>query len=142
MMSNERKSAFADLDDDVAPTPAARPNLDVSGFKPEKRTAADLDTIRTTAEGRGFVSRAPKPQEPVTMPTGGQGAGVASATTLKTHKKPRRHVTGRNQQLNIKVTAEAYELFYKISDEKGWVLGETLENALAALVETFDSEKQ
>ena len=45
----------------------------------------------------------------------------------------RRHRTGRNVQFNVKASQETVDAFYAISDAKGWVLGETLEHALAAL---------
>jgi hypothetical protein len=46
---------------------------------------------------------------------------------------PRRHRTGRNVQFNLKASQETVDAFYAISDSQGWVLGETLEHALAAL---------
>jgi hypothetical protein len=45
----------------------------------------------------------------------------------------RRRRTGRNLQLNVKVAAKTLESFYEITDRQGWVLGETLERAIAAL---------
>ena len=36
-------------------------------------------------------------------------------------------------QFNVKASQETVDAFYAISDSKGWVLGETLEHALAAL---------
>jgi hypothetical protein len=36
-------------------------------------------------------------------------------------------------QLNIKVTQDTVNLFYRLTDSQGWVLGETLERALEAL---------
>ena len=46
---------------------------------------------------------------------------------------PRRHRTGRNVQFNVKAAQETVDAFYAISDQQNWVLGETLEHALAAL---------
>jgi hypothetical protein len=43
------------------------------------------------------------------------------------------HRTGRNVQFNVKASQEAIDAFYRISDAQNWVLGETLERALAAL---------
>ena len=36
-------------------------------------------------------------------------------------------------QLNIKATQDTVDLFYRLTDNQGWVLGETLERALEAL---------
>ena len=36
-------------------------------------------------------------------------------------------------QLNIKATQDTVDLFYRLTDAQGWVLGETLERALEAL---------
>jgi hypothetical protein len=36
-------------------------------------------------------------------------------------------------QLNIKARTEAINAFYAITDQQGWVLGETFENAIEAL---------
>ena len=44
-----------------------------------------------------------------------------------------RHRTGRNQQFNVKATAETIERFYKLADAKRVPLGELLEQALDAL---------
>jgi hypothetical protein len=48
-------------------------------------------------------------------------------------RTPRRYRTGRNVQFNMKASQEAVDAFYAISDKQGWVLGETLEHAVAAL---------
>ena len=94
-------------------------DFDVSGFNaksPEKEAESTMpaaEAIRAVSEASNFRSR-----EPVPVPT----------------KKPqRRRRTGRNLQLNLKVAAETYKTFYQIADSHGWVLGETLERALAAL---------
>lgn len=44
-----------------------------------------------------------------------------------------RHRTGRNQQLNIKASAETIARFYRLADERRVALGELLEQALNAL---------
>jgi hypothetical protein len=49
--------------------------------------------------------------------------------------------TGRNIQLNIKITSETLEAFYRLADEHGWVLGETFERALAALERELRNER-
>ncbi len=103
-MSNSRASIF-DGDD-----------LDVSGFAPKPapdKTAPPADQVRVVATAANFHSREP------------------GADTTK--RAPRRHRTGRNVQFNVKASQETIDAFYAISDRRGWVLGETLEHALAAL---------
>lgn len=48
-------------------------------------------------------------------------------------RKPFRHRTGRNQQINIKTTSEVIEQLYKLADLRQVPLGELLEQALDAL---------
>ena len=45
----------------------------------------------------------------------------------------RRHRTGRNAQLNFKVTPETLAQFAAIADREKWLLAETLEHTLDAL---------
>ena len=45
----------------------------------------------------------------------------------------RRYVTGRNVQFNVKASQETIDAFVAIADRQKWVLGETLEHAVAAL---------
>lgn len=53
--------------------------------------------------------------------------------TASKKRSPRRRVTGRNQQFNIKAKAETIEEFYVMADRMDVPLGELLERALAAL---------
>lgn len=53
----------------------------------------------------------------------------------------RRHVTGRDIQLNVKVSKEVRDKFYAIADANEWVLGEVLEYAVNALAEKLLKEK-
>ena len=46
---------------------------------------------------------------------------------------PPHYTTGRNQQINIKATAETIARFYRLADENHVPLGALLEQALAAL---------
>ncbi|WP_434403960.1 hypothetical protein [Sphingobium sp. DN12] len=48
-------------------------------------------------------------------------------------RQPRRHVTGRNRQINIKATEETISELYRIADAMNLPLGAVLEQALAAL---------
>ena len=36
-------------------------------------------------------------------------------------------------KVNLKVRREAVDAFYKLADDRGWVLGETFERAVSAL---------
>lgn len=94
--------------------------VDVSAFAPKPgpdRTAPPAAAVRAVAEAANFRSReAPIP--------------LASPISKRT---PRRHRTGRNVQFNLKASQETVDAFYAISDQQGWVLGETLAQALAAL---------
>ncbi len=91
-------------------------DFDVSGFVPQKpRPAAPKEAVKRVSESASFKSREPVEQK--------QSAA----------REPRRYRTGRNVQLNVKVRAETLESFYRIADGQGWVLGETLEKAIAAL---------
>jgi hypothetical protein len=95
-------------------------DLDLSGFEPKKpkkaRPAESPDKVRALSEANNFPSRAP------TKPQRLEGQTV---------RRGRR--TGRNTQLNIKATQDTVDLFYRLTDSQGWVLGETLERALEAL---------
>jgi hypothetical protein len=114
-MSNPRASIFADDD------------LDVSDFAPKAgpdKSAPMPEEVRAVAEAARFRSREPAlPQVPVAAPL--------AAPLAK--RVPRRYRTGRNVQFNVKASQDTVDAFYAISDIKGWVLGETLEHALAAL---------
>ena len=88
--------------------------LDVSGFTPKTVSAGvNPEQVRAIAEPASFRSRDP--------------AAPASK------REPRRHRTGRNVQLNLKVRQEDADAFYALADEKGWVLGEAFQMAVAAL---------
>lgn len=107
-MMGPRASIFEDSDD-----------IDISGFAPksEPDTASpSAEQVRAVSEAAKFRSREPKSAQPASP-----------------KREQRRHRTGRNVQFNVKVTPETMDAFYAITDSKGWVLGETLEHALAAL---------
>lgn len=55
------------------------------------------------------------------------------APKAKTTRPRRKHVTGRNQQFNIKATAATIEKFYRLADARKVPLGQLLEDALNAL---------
>jgi len=90
-------------------------DLDLSQFTPQKPAKAEQpppEAVRAVAENAKFQSR-----EPVTP----------------AKQRQRRYRTGRNIQLNTKVTTSTRDGFYEISDRYNWVLGETKERALQAL---------
>ena len=109
-MANPRASIFETED------------LDVSGFAP--RTGPDAsaplaEQVRAVAEAANFRSR--------------ESAAPTPNLVEAPKRVQRRHRTGRNVQFNVKASQQTVDSFYAISDAKGWVLGQTLEHALAAL---------
>ena len=84
---------------------------------------------------------APKPKETPAGPAKAEVRAVAEAANFRSREggsaplraPQRRHRTGRNAQLNIKATQETIDAFTAISEQQGWVFGETLEHALRAL---------
>jgi len=92
-------------------------DFDVSAFTPKKAKSAApaQEAVRAVSEGANFKSREPSVPAKLEKP------------------KQRRRRTGRNLQLNVKVAASTLQSFYEITDRHGWVLGETLERAIAAL---------
>jgi hypothetical protein len=105
-MSNQtRANPFADVT-------AALPNFQP---KPKASQPVATDQVERIAKEHNFPSRQPvkaKPRPP---------------------RRIARHRTGRNQQLNIKATAETIDRFYKLADKRRVALGELLEQALDAL---------
>ena len=104
-----RADPLAMLDDlaDFAPVTSPRP-----------KTAPEL--VRQVSEASNFPSRA--------------ASSKPKAVAESAPRAPqRRHRTGRNVQLNMKVTAATAERFAKLSDAQGWVFGDTLARALDAL---------
>lgn len=105
----------------------ANPFGDLDDFVPQGETRPITpEAIDQLAEASGFPSRkaqgTPAPAE----------AGEAEEET-PTARRPRRHVTGRNRQINIKATEETIDTLYRIADERGLPLGAVLEQALTAL---------
>jgi len=88
--------------------------LDTSDFLPKtNRTLIDKKGLKDLAESKGFSNRDPQ-------------------SLQKKKQIKRRNLTGRNQQLNIRVTEDVFSKFYKIADDNRWTLGETLEKCLNA----------
>ena len=93
---------------------------DLSGFKPrpaQRTPVVARATIRQVSEENNFPSRSAAPTKPKP-------------------KSQRRRITGRNVQINIKAKQETVDRLIAIADRRGWVLGEVLEHALAALEAT------
>lgn len=101
----------------------ANPFGDLDDFASDNATKpVTTEAIEKIAESSGFPSR------------------KAGATTSETAvpppspaRQPRRHVTGRNRQINIKATEETISELYRIADAMNLPLGAVLEQALAAL---------
>jgi hypothetical protein len=95
--------------------------IDVSGFAPKARmdtSAPAAQEVRAVAEKANFRSREAAPTH------------IAAASP----KRPaRRFRTGRNVQFNVKALQETVDAIYTVSETQGWVLGYTLERAIAAL---------
>lgn len=117
-----RANPFSDLDD-FASEGAAKP--------------VPAEAIDAIAEKAGFPSR-----------KAGKAAASETATwTAETRvpapasgpaRAPRRHITGRNRQINIKATEETIEELYRIADKMGVPLGAVLERALTALANDIE----
>jgi hypothetical protein len=96
---------------------AQEEGLDLSGFSPKTgpdHTAPAQAEVRAVAEAAKFRSREAAPPAPAKPPR-------------------RRYVTGRNVHFNVKASQETIDAFVAIADRQKWVLGETLEHAVAAL---------
>jgi hypothetical protein len=104
-MSAERINPFADLSD-FETKPAAKPVRPV-----------ESEQIEQIAREHGFPSRQPAKTSPPDA--------VLS-------RPSRRYRTGRNQQINIKATAETIERLYRLADSEHLPLGELLARALDA----------
>jgi hypothetical protein len=105
--------------------------LDVSGFAPKSapESAPPPEAVREVSEAAKFPSREPARRTAAPPPT-------------PPRREPRRYRTGRNVQFNAKVSQETVDTIYAIADRQGWVLGETLEHALAALRRELAREGQ
>lgn len=102
----------------------ASPFGDLDEFVPQGETRPVApEAIDQLAQASGFPSR--KAQGTPTRPGAGEEAPTA--------RRPRRHVTGRNRQINIKATEKTFDRLYRIADERGLPLGAILDLALAAL---------
>ena len=104
-------------------------DLDLSAFQPKPAVdpiAPSAEEVRAVSEKASFRSR-----EAGTQSGACRAPGELAANPQL--RQQRRYRTGRNVQLNIKVTSQTYADFNEITEENGWVGGETLQRALAAL---------
>ena len=103
------------------------PDFDVAGFTARPADMGEpmphADEVRAVAAPAGFRSREPLPVS----------AGAFAPAPPSRRREPRRYRTGRNVQLNIKVRRETLDAFNTLCETRGWVQGETLARALAAL---------
>ena len=110
----ERASVFGEIEDDLPDLSTFQPTPKATRPKPEKAA------IREVAARAGFTSREPSTTVPAQL-------------EAAPHRAQRRHTTGRNRQLNLKVTENALTRFYALAEREGWVLGQAFEEAVAAL---------
>jgi hypothetical protein len=100
---SERVNPFANLAD-----------LPTFTTKPKTEKPVEEGAIARIASENNFPSR--QPPKPKTE-----------------RRKPRIHRTGRNQQFNVKATAETIDKIYRLANEKKVPLGELLRLAVDAL---------
>ena len=84
-------------------------------IKPKKETPVALEMIERLAEEHKFPSR------------------QAAKPAKELRRKRRLYTTGRNRQINLKVSTETLDRFYRMADEKRVPLCELLELSLDAL---------
>ena len=84
------------------------------------------ERVRAVAEASRFPSREAKTRPP--------------AEPVPARRAPRRHRTGRTVQFNARTTPATVEAFYAIADRQGWLIGETVEHALAALQRELEGQ--
>jgi hypothetical protein len=108
-----RANPFADIDE-------------LPAFQPKPKAVprhVEREHIDRIAEANNFPSRQPTPPPP------------AAASPMPV-RSARRYKTGRNQQINIKATADVIQRLYKLADARHVPLGKLLEEALEALEST------
>ncbi|WP_419741203.1 hypothetical protein [Ruegeria sp.] len=83
----------------------------------------DPDAVKSVAAEQGF-------DRGITTDT--QNAKIPNMKPLPTERrKPKRNRTGRDAQLNLKVTPACRTELEAVADKNNWGLGETLEHLLA-----------
>lgn len=105
-------------------------DTDLALFAPKKspnRAAPPKEAVLAVAEATKFPSREGRRR---VTPTPEPLPAVEAVPVVRGRRLYR---TGRNVQFNIRASQEVVNAFYDITDQEGWVLGETLENAVEAL---------
>ena len=103
----------------------ANPFTDLADFAPKAHPKpVEPQQIERIANELGFPSRQP----------------IATSAAPSAAPKRRRYTTGRNQQLNVKATAETVERFYRLADQQAVPLGELLDRALQALEQSIQKQ--
>jgi hypothetical protein len=96
-------------------------DLDLSQFTPKpakpQATSAGKAGLRDLAKDEGFVSRQ---------------AGI---------RRRRRRRSGRNEQINIKTTADYADRFYALAEKHDWMCAVVFEKAIAALEQELEGEE-
>lgn len=104
------------------------PEIDIAAFSPKKiedKKAPAAEQVKAVAKAANFPSRESRP--------------VTPKVTEK--REARVYRTGRNVQFNVKASMETVQAFYAVTDANpGWVLGYTLERAIAALKRELETE--
>ncbi|MDX7951804.1 stability/partitioning determinant [Lichenihabitans sp. Uapishka_5] len=122
----------------LEPSDDENDDIDLSRFQPKQGPAENAlppEQVRAIAEASNFPSRDPKPRREKAQPEAAapvQPAAPEPAAVLP-RRQPRRHRTGRTMQFNARTTPATVDAFYAIADQQGWLVGETVERALAAL---------
>ncbi len=104
-------------------------DIDIAAFTPKSREetkAPAAEDVKALARAANFPSRESKPV-------------VAKVPEKRT---PRVHRTGRNVQFNVKALQTTIDDIYAITQaHEGWVLGYTLERAVAALTRELEDAR-
>ena len=105
------------IDDDLADVLASLPK------EPSKpKNIISKAEIKKVSEGAKFISReVPKQPE---------------------QRQRRIYRTGRNVQFATKLSKETHDSVYDICDQQGWLVAETIENAISALQEKIAKSKK
>lgn len=96
----------------------------------EEGEGSFADVLENPKALLGTSAKKPKPQAP-------RNEVIAAAEAVGFHSRERRRRTGRNAQLNLKVSPETREQFYAIADDNALGLGEAFEEALELLAEKY-----
>lgn len=95
-------------------------DIDLTAFapKPASQPKPLQEQVKAISEAANFPSRQAAP---------------AAKPPAKEKRTQRRYRTGRNVQFKAKASQETIDRFYALCDQNGWVMGFTLERAVAAL---------